>query len=386
MAFHSRPDADRIDQEGVMAEVRVQLVVHDAHVAGCPQTVGDLLLLPHGEQDVVLHTDHQRRLHDGRQAQHEARLPIGSRFLHCEAVHGLGNPQQRVRVVAAYPLSSLMRQVPLDLELVLQPDGGVDPRPCETALAKALLPLLARPVRDGAQLTRQAQAVLRQRTVVVVAFVPVWVVHDRRPLGMAESDAPREAFRAGRDRHYLTDAVGEACGRADALHTSQRSAHRGMQLLDVQEVEQLELCRHLVLDLKTWERAAEAPAGSRVNRRRAGGAIATSQVVRAHDVEQVCVQRFTWANVILPPALIWVLRVRAGVGRSRHAAMQQDRVVPGAVEMAPSLVSDLQLRKNAASGQMERLLRMEHLVTGELAGDVRGLLLLGHGEAASTAL
>mmetsp|Transcript_52111 Transcript_52111/g.158276 ORF Transcript_52111/g.158276 Transcript_52111/m.158276 type:complete len:314 (-) Transcript_52111:462-1403(-) len=230
--FDRGPDAHRVQQEGVVAEVRVELVVHHALVARGAQGVGDLLLLPHRKQHVELHADHERRLHGRGQAGLQARPAVRPGLLHREAVHRFGDPQHRVGVVVVDPLLALVAQVFLDLEFVIKAFVRLAARAREAVLAEALLPLLPRPVGDRADLPGQAQPPRGQLAVVVIAVVPRRVPHDRRALGVAEGHAARKAFGARGDRHELADAQRVPGRGAEALHASQGGADARVQLLD----------------------------------------------------------------------------------------------------------------------------------------------------------
>mmetsp|Transcript_47879 Transcript_47879/g.137365 ORF Transcript_47879/g.137365 Transcript_47879/m.137365 type:complete len:221 (+) Transcript_47879:108-770(+) len=93
MTLHRWTDGNLIEEERVMAICGIELVIHHVLVASSTQRVSDLLLLPHWEQHVVLHTDHQGRLHGSCEASFQARLAIFTRQLQCEAIHGFRNPQ-----------------------------------------------------------------------------------------------------------------------------------------------------------------------------------------------------------------------------------------------------------------------------------------------------
>mmetsp|Transcript_41871 Transcript_41871/g.110428 ORF Transcript_41871/g.110428 Transcript_41871/m.110428 type:complete len:337 (+) Transcript_41871:449-1459(+) len=314
MALDRGPDAAHLQEEGVVAECRVQLVVAHVLVAIRTECVGDLLLLPDRKQHVVLDADHQSRLHRRGQPRLQARLSVRSRQFHGEAVHGLGDPQHRVRIIVVHPLLPLVGQVPLNLELVLQALVRLLPRAGEAVLPEAVLPLLARPVGDRPELTGKAQAVGGQVPVVVVAVVPVGVLHDGGALSVAESHAAGEALRARGNRHELTHALGEAGRGADALHASQGGPHAGVEAIDAQVVQKPELGRNLVVDLEAREAAAVAPAVPRVDRGGAGGAVAAAEVVGANHEKDPRVQRLARADEVLPPALRGIPGVRASVG------------------------------------------------------------------------
>mmetsp|Transcript_117383 Transcript_117383/g.328581 ORF Transcript_117383/g.328581 Transcript_117383/m.328581 type:complete len:536 (-) Transcript_117383:25-1632(-) len=375
VALDGGPDAHGVEEERVVAEVGVELVVGHALVAHGTQGVGNLLLLPDGEEHVVLHADDEGGLHGGLEPRLEARPAVGVRSLHGEPVHGLGDPEQRVRVVVVHPLPALVRQIPLDLELQRQARGAVLLRALEATLAEALLPLLAGAVGDGADLPGKTQAALRQLAVVVVAVLPVGVVHDRRPLRVSEGDAPGEALGARGDGDELRHALRVRRRRANALHAAQGGADARVQPLDAEVIQQQELRGDLVSHLEARERAAVPLPRPRVHCGWPRAAIATSQVVGANDEEEVRVERLPRADVVLPPTFSGIPGMRAGVGRRRHAALEQDRVVLVPIQVPPCLVRDPELGQLAAWRQLEGLRVVVDLVADEVARGVRRLLV-----------
>mmetsp|Transcript_141784 Transcript_141784/g.395319 ORF Transcript_141784/g.395319 Transcript_141784/m.395319 type:complete len:341 (+) Transcript_141784:382-1404(+) len=252
VALHRRADGARLQQEGVVPVDGVELVVHHAFVARSAQAVRHLLLLPDGEEHVVLHADDERGHHRVSEACQQAGLAVLAWLLHAEAVHGLGDPDHGVGVVVVHPLLALVHEVTLDHELNLK---ALRSGALVAPLAKPLLPLLARAVGDRPQLPCQLQAGSGQLPLVVIAAVEVRVGHDRLTLCVPEGHAARKALRASGNAHELANALREAARGAEALHATQRSAHAGMHLLDAQVVQQCELCGHLVKDIEPRETA-----------------------------------------------------------------------------------------------------------------------------------
>lgn len=77
---------------------------------------------------------------------------------------------------------------------------------------------------------------------------------------------------------------------------------------------------------------------ARIDGRRTRGAVAPAKDVCADDEKFICVERLSWANKFLPPALRRVEWSGSGMRGRGKACVQEDGIVLGRIESAPGLV------------------------------------------------
>lgn len=72
-----------------------------------------------------------------------------------------------------------------------------------------------------------------------------------------------------------------------------------------------------------------------------GGSLTPTQRIHPDDIELIRIDRSAWPKQALPPA--------KHIGISAEGVADQDGVVPSRIQIAPSLVANLDFRKNPAS-------------------------------------
>ena len=131
---------------------------------------------------------------------------------------------------------------------------------------------------------------------------PVGVGHHRLSADLMEGDILRGMACRGRDRQGSEDAIGIARGPLQNLHAAHRAAGDAKERLDAKVVEQQGLRPHHVGDGDDRKVEPERVAGLRVDRRRAGGAHAAAEDIRADDEESVGVEGPAGTDHRFPPA------------------------------------------------------------------------------------
>ena len=102
--------------------------------------------------------------------------------------------------------------------------------------------------------------------VVVIAFVPVGVGHDRLPAHFVERDLLRAVPRGGGNRNRRDHRVRIRDRPFERLHAAHRSARDRQQPLDAQRVDQHLLQPHHVADRDHRERHRVRAARRRIDR------------------------------------------------------------------------------------------------------------------------
>lgn len=149
--------------------------------------------------------------------------------------------------------------------------------------------------------------------VVVEAASPVWVHHEDLALGVAHGDAVRVGARAAADAYYLTHSFGEEDAGCEALHAAHAGADGGVELGDVEGVEEAELGAHHVVQGEDGEPGGVAFAVGRVDGGRARGAKTASDYICADDEVFIRIQRGAGTDEPLPPAGLGVCFCAVGV-------------------------------------------------------------------------
>src|SRR5690606_3160260 len=110
-----------------------------------------------------------------------------------------------------------------------------------------------------------------------------------------------------------------------------------------------------------WEIRAPGLAGFRVDRRRAGGAMAAAKIVQRYNEETVGINRLARADGGIPPA--WTLVVHAVVASGVVMAGQgmADQYAIGLVDVQGTVgfIDDIVARERTPAFQRKRLIKMQ---------------------------
>ena len=147
---------------------------------------------------------------------------------------------------------------------------------------------------------------------------PVGVGHHRLSADLMEGDILRGVTSRGRDRQGGEDAIGIARGPLQNLHAAHRAAGDAKERLDAEVIDEQRLRPHHVGDGDDRKVESERIAGVGVDRRRASGAHAPAEDIRADDEEAVGVERKAGTDHRFPPA-----------GPARHRMEVCDMLVGG---------------------------------------------------------
>ncbi|MPN01478.1 hypothetical protein SDC9_148687 [bioreactor metagenome] len=273
-----------------------------------------------------------------------------------EVVERLGHQQIGVGVEVAGKLVALVAQVALDLEFDLVVEAPVLVAfGAAAGTAELLRHVLARQIGDVADHARQAQAAHRPRAVFVeMAAVEVGIGEDGLAGDVVEGDVLRGQFRRRGDDQRVAYPFRVGNGPAQRLHAAQTAAHHRCPAVDAEDVGEACLGIHPVTDRDDREIGAPGLAGGRVDRRRAGRAVAAARIVQADDEEAVGVERAAGADDVVPPAdVVWLVRVVAGnVVMAGKRMADQDGVGFVSVQRAVGLDGQVVGRQDAASAQV----------------------------------
>ena len=182
--------------------------------------------------------------------------------------------------------------------------------------------------------------------VVVVPPVPVRVGGDRVDLrGLGPDLVGGRSCRCGQE-HRGTHALREHHEPFQGPHAAHRSADDHGETVDAELVGEQGFDSHLIAG---GHPRPPRPVGTAVDCRacRPGGPLAPAQNVGADDEPAVGVQGLAGSDQRVPPSRCGLARCDRprGVGVAGEGVFDQDDVVPLAVERAPRLVGDPNLRQ-----------------------------------------
>ena len=214
----------------------------------------------------------------------------------------------------------------------------------------------------------EREAVDRAGGAVVVAAAERRIARDGDDLLQVVHLLEAVGAEAGGDRSHIRDALGEVEREVERTHPAERGSDDGVEFIDTVRLEDGELRADDVVHRDAREAGAVGLAGGGVGRGRAGGAVATAEVVRADDEKLVGVERAAVADEAVPPtgvhffgpAVVGAGHGFVGAGGVLGAAQgvkKQDRVAAVGIEFAIGLVSDRDRWQHAAVRGDEGLAR-----------------------------
>ena len=288
-----------IEQERIMTVGRINLGV--AHVTAVVDQRFDYLAAALGAEAPVGREAHQQEFSRGAGQRHAELAAIG--FGRVKVIERAGDQQVGIGIKRLAELVALVAQVAFNLEFNVLRGVLVGVAVTQCA-AKLLIHHVVAQVRDVSNHPCDAQAALGNDVVLVeIAAVEVGVGHDGTSCHLVEGNVfCREIGRTGHD-HRVFDAVRVLQRPAQRLHAAQAAAHDGRQCLDAQRVDHTGLRIYPIFDRHHWEIGTVGFARVWVGVHRAGGAKAGAQVIDANDKELVGVERFAWADHVVPPTL-----------------------------------------------------------------------------------
>jgi hypothetical protein len=332
----------------------------DLHVGGVTaeraQGLVDELLLVRRIERVGVDGDREHgRVDAGQGPLHAAAAPTEVVEVHRPVDHQVG-----VGVEPAGELGAVVVEVALDVEALPHREAVV--QGVELLAAEPLVEHPLGAVADLGRLPGDGEAhvgTVAGRGVVVVAAAPPGVEDDRAALHARERDLLGAGRRGGGDGRHATDPPGVHHAPLEGLHPAHGAPDHGEPAPDAQVVGDRGLGAHDVADRHDRERRAEGRARGRVDRRRAGGALATAEDVDAHHEQAVGVERPTRADERVPPALGRMTGAAApgGVAVAGQRVAHEHGVRRVGVELTPALVGDGDPAQLTATLEHERTLR-----------------------------
>ena len=171
-----------------------------------------------------------------------------------------------------------------------------------------------------------------------------------------EGDVLRREFRRAGDDGDMTDAIRVVHHPLQRLHAAQRAADHCREAGNAERLGEALLALDPVRHGHQWEVRPPLLARLRVDRGRAGTAVAAADVVQRDDEEARGINGLAGADVVVPPAR---LAVAHGVIASRmmvagEGMTDQDGVAGVRVQLAVGLVDQRVLLEASAAGQLQR--------------------------------
>jgi hypothetical protein len=158
-------------------------------------------------------------------------------------------------------------------------------------------------------------------------------------------------------------AIPGCCSRIRQCgHAAHRVADQAGQLVDAECAHHLDRGIGHVLDRQLGKAQAVQLAGGRVDRGRAGGALAAAQRVDADHEPAVGIDRLARAQHCFPPAGGGVAGVGRGVRIRRQPGDDKDGVAGLGIQRAPGLIGHMRADQLAAAFHREG--RRQGVVTG----------------------
>ena len=194
----------------------------------------------------------------------------------------------------------------------------------------------------------------------IAAMSPVRIGHHRLPAEFVECDVLRRMPRGAGHRQCRKHALGIGRSPLQGLHAAHRAADHAEQCLDAQAIDQHRLRPHHVGNGD--DRKIQPPqfAGCRVGRGRPGRAHAAANHIRANDKIPVGVERAAGTHHGFPPARFAGDRMHiCDMLIAGQRVEDQNGVAALRIELAISLVGDLERRKVDAAIQLQRLVGTE---------------------------
>ena len=187
--------------------------------------------------------------------------------------------------------------------------------------------------------------------------MPLGILHDGLAADFVERDR-LGAFARGRGhRNHAPHETRVFDAPLENLHSAHRASNDAGERSQTEVVAQQLLRAHHVANRDKGKRQAERPARGGIERERPARALAAAEDVGAEHEKPARVDRLAWADEIVPPTRLRIgQRMDAGammVAAERMA--DDDRVVPGGIEMAVRFIAQRELRQHLAALEDERL-------------------------------
>jgi hypothetical protein len=206
---------------------------------------------------------------------------------------------------------------------------------------------------------RNREALARARSFLEILSVPPFRIgHDRLPPHFVKCNILRGVPRRGRNRNGRKDAILEAVGPFQHMHSAHGAADDAEQVPDAELLHQHRFGPHHVRDGNDREIEPVGLFRRRICRRRPGGPHAAPYMIGANHVQPVGVDRLSGADHRLPPAGLACHRVLVGHVLIPGQRMCNEHGVGSLrVQLAVCLVGQRERRKRHAAVELERLVR-----------------------------
>ena len=180
----------------------------------------------------------------------------------------------------------------------------------------------------------------RRFHIVVVAFIPVGVVHDGLASDLVESNLLGTVARCRRYRNDRCNGIRIGDGPFEGLHPTHGSASHGEETLNAERIDKTLLQANHVADGNDRKTHGEILARCWIDAVRTGCALTTAQYVGADDEVAIGIKRFAWPDHGGPPAGLAVLTMDAGgMGITGEGMQDQNGVAVVGVQFAIGFIS-----------------------------------------------
>lgn len=219
-------------------------------------------------------------------------------------------------------------------------------------------------IADVPRHARNTQAIGGRILRRVIPTQKLWIPQDRLPPHFIEGYLQRGMSCATGGHPALRHAIRVQGCQSKSLHSSHTPTCDQAQLRNLEVVKQIRMAIRHIFDRYLGK---PTPPGSSIGCQTGwpGGSLTPTQRIHPNDIELVRIDRFACPKQALPPA--------KHIGIAAEGVADQDRIVPSRIQAAPSLVANLDFRKNPSSP--ERCLAEFEEPTTILCGS-RALILL----------
>ena len=200
---------------------------------------------------------------------------------------------------------------------------------------------------------------------------------DRLSCDFIERDVLCRQSRCRSDQHRVRDAIRKVDRPLHCLHSAEAAADDRSPANDAERVRQKGLRGDPVPHRHHREVRSVNSARFRIDRTWSGAAVAATEVVEAHHVEVIRVDRLAGTDAVVPPAgpLVFGAVIAGGMVMSRQRVTDEHRVRTRGIQLAVRFVDEIYARQDAPAQQRNRLVESQVLRRNEPNGIGRDAVL-----------